>query len=472
MMCVDRVSTALIAALLLGGCTSTGVIENQPIPAGLDRSQTYTIANYTRSHPAGENNIFLAFSGGGTRAAALSYGVLKELRATHFEQDGVDTTLLRDVDRISSVSGGSFTAAYYGLFGDRIFEDFEQDVLRKDIQGDLTSAVLSPANLIGRAVKGESRTELAVRYYDRNIFEGKTFADMRPDAPFILINATDLAAESQFMFMQPQFDFLCSDLSTFKVARAVAASSAVPILFDPILVEKFDDCGFDAPEWLLESEQRAKREGDRRLAEQVRSFKFYLKKDGLRYAALVDGGVTDNIGLRALTRTLSLVGDLRGFYKERNPDGDTKRFVVIAINASTSVDTGIGSNREMPSLGATLSALTDVQLHLYNTETNALVKERLRHWAKELSTPERPIKDYFIEIEFDSVSDLEMRRLFNDIPTSFVLTDDQVDKLVQAAGKLLRKNPVYQQLLADIGAERDPIETAVAAEKATGVPGK
>ena len=469
---VETISAALIAALALSGCTSVGVIENQPIPADLDRSKTYTIANYVREHPAGENNIFLAFSGGGTRAAALSYGVLKELRATNFEQDGRARTLLSDVDRISSVSGGSFTAAYYGLFGDRIFEDFEQDVLRKDIQGDLTSAVISPINLIGRAFKGESRTELAVRYYDRNIFEGKTFADMRRDVPFILINATDLAAESQFMFMQPQFDFLCSDLSSFKVARAVAASSAVPILFDPILVEKFDDCGFVAPKWLLESEQRAKREGDRRLAEHVRSLNFYLREDGPHYAALVDGGVTDNIGLRALSRTLSLIGDLKGTYKQRNANSRTKRFVVLAINASTSVDTGIGKNREMPSLGATLSALTDVQLHLYNTETNALVKERLRHWAKELSTPELPIKDYFIEIEFDSVSDLELRRLFNDIPTSFVLTDGQVDKLIKAAGQLLRQNPVYQRLLADIGAEREPLETRSPTAKAAVVPGK
>jgi NTE family protein len=46
------------------------------------------------------------------------------------------------VDTISAVSGGSFTAANYGLFGDRIFEDFETRFLKKDIQGDLTKAVL------------------------------------------------------------------------------------------------------------------------------------------------------------------------------------------------------------------------------------------------------------------------------------------------------------------------------------------
>ena len=445
----------LVVATVLTGCTSVGVVDNQPITPEFDRSQGYSLDNYIRRHPAGETNMFLAFSGGGTRAAALSYGVLKELRATHFEKQGRRVSLLDEVDRISSVSGGSFTAAYYGLFGDRIFEDYEQVFLRKDVQGALTRQVINPINFLGRVFTGKSRTELAVEYYDRNIFEGKTFADMqRQEGPFILINATDLAAESQFMFMQPQFDFFCSDLNSFKVARAVAASSAVPIVFDPILVEHFPDCDFVAPQWMLDSEVRARETGDRRLKENLRAYQLYLSEDSPSYAALVDGGVTDNIGLRALSRTISFIGDLKAFHKKRQGKAGNKRFVVIAVNASTSVRTGIGDSRELPSLSATLGALTDVQLHLYNTETNALVKERLHQWAEELSTPEAPIKPYFIELEFESVTDLEMRRLFNDIPTSFSLTGEQVDHLIEAASSLLRDNPVYQELLADLGAER------------------
>jgi NTE family protein len=61
--------------------------------------------------------LLLTFSGGGTRAAALSYGVLEELRKTEVVIDGKKRRLLDEVDGISSVSGGSFTAGYYGLFG-------------------------------------------------------------------------------------------------------------------------------------------------------------------------------------------------------------------------------------------------------------------------------------------------------------------------------------------------------------------
>ena len=77
--------------------------------------------------------LILSFSGGGTRAAAFSYGVLEELARTEVNINSRKRRMIDEVDIISAVSGGSFTAAYYGLFGDRIFKDFESYFLKKDI---------------------------------------------------------------------------------------------------------------------------------------------------------------------------------------------------------------------------------------------------------------------------------------------------------------------------------------------------
>ncbi len=74
------------------------------------------------------------FSGGGTRAAALSYGVLKALANTHISTGGGGFRLLDKVGAISAVSGGSFTAAYYALYHDRIFDDFESKFLKRDVE--------------------------------------------------------------------------------------------------------------------------------------------------------------------------------------------------------------------------------------------------------------------------------------------------------------------------------------------------
>lgn len=443
-------SIAAVSALLLSACTTVGVVDNQRVGPEFDRHHAYTMNNHRRLRPNGENSIFLAFSGGGTRAAALAYGMLKELRDTKLPANADAQTLLDDVDRISSVSGGSFTSAYYGLFGDRIFEDFEEKFLRKDVQSDLALKVINPLRLFSST----SRTELAVDYYDRYIFEGKTFADMDPKRPMILINATDLMAEAQFIFFQPQFDFLCSDISSFNVARAVAASSSVPLLFEPILVQNYRNCGFQAPDWLNNARVRAKRDDNRRLGEVVRSFDKYLEPDGPDYAALVDGGITDNIGLRTLTRSVSVIPDRKAYFERVNKYDRPKRFIVIAINASTAADTGIGRSLTMPSISATVGALTDVQLHLYNTETNAVVKEGLQRWAQEVSTPEQPVIPYFIELDAAGIEDPEIRKAFNATPTSFRLTEEQVDLMIELGGSLLRNHPTYQALLQDLGAQR------------------
>ena len=45
---------------------------------------------------------------------------------------------------------------------------------------------------------------------------------------------TDMTAGQEFSFTQDFFDWLCVDLNDVEIARAVAASSAVPLIFSPI----------------------------------------------------------------------------------------------------------------------------------------------------------------------------------------------------------------------------------------------
>lgn len=97
----------------------------------------------------------LAFSGGGTRAAALSYGVLKAMRDTRIKIDGQQTRFLDEIDIITSVSGGSFTSAYYGLHGEKIFTDFEDAFLRRDVEGALIAKLFNPFRWFGSTGRTE-----------------------------------------------------------------------------------------------------------------------------------------------------------------------------------------------------------------------------------------------------------------------------------------------------------------------------
>ena len=141
---------ALAGAITLAGCGTVAPI-NPPIER-VDTTSGYRMARLVkrelrRNHP--EAMVLLAFSGGGTRAAALSYGVLEELRRTHISVGGQpepDRSFLDEVDMVTGVSGGSFTALAYALYGERLFTEFEPRFLKRDVQGELIARALNPRN--------------------------------------------------------------------------------------------------------------------------------------------------------------------------------------------------------------------------------------------------------------------------------------------------------------------------------------
>ena len=123
--------------------------------------------------------------------------------------------------------------------------------------------LLDPA----RWFSSHGRTEMAVDYYQQVLFGQATFADLlKRDGPLILINSSDLGHGVRFSFVQEYFNLLCSDLASFPLARAVTASSAVPVIFDPVVVENFSGCSKTMPQWLLEARQRLPDNADVRLA--------------------------------------------------------------------------------------------------------------------------------------------------------------------------------------------------------------
>lgn len=431
--------------LFTSGCASYGVIENKAITIH-PSMQEYSIESYASSKEDNEIFLLLSFSGGGTRAAAMAYGVMLELRETNVKLGHGSTRLLDEIDTISSVSGGSFTAAYYGLHGEEMFDNFEEVFLRKNVEKPQIYSLFNPLNWFSK----KGRTERAVKYYQKHIFHGATYADMmKPERPLIVINASDLAYGVRFSFIQEYFNLLCSDLLSFPVARAVTASSAVPVAFNPIVVENFPGCAKHNPEWLKVIRKRAHDEHNSELATLASGLESYGDKEQRKYIHFVDGGITDNIGLRALYDVVELTGGPGEFMKitDQRP---SKKWVVIAVDASTSPVYAMDETNKQPSMKEAMSAMSGVQLHRYNAASIDLLQNSLFKWADILSTPENTIQPYFIEVSFEDIKESPLRKFFNAVPTSFFLVDEQVDKLIQAGRQLLRDNPDFQKLLADM----------------------
>ncbi len=434
----------LIGTLVLQGCATVYKPQNRGIHA-IDNAKGYRLMK-SRNGDYGDHLVFLAFSGGGTRAAALSYGVLQELRDTQVDSRGRRVRLLDEVDNISSVSGGSFTAAYYGLFGDRTFTDYEKVFLRQGIQGTLIGQLFNPAYWWNSLFSAFDRTEMAIEFYDNHIFERKTFADFDlKNGPYIEINATDLGNATRFSFIQAYFDLICSDLNAFSVARAVTASSAVPVAFPTVVLENFSgDCDI-SQSGIVRFLNQPENSKDPRLAELQKRLASYTDRKEHPYIHLVDGGLSDNLGLRALTDRIETVGS--GLLLQTSGKLPTD-VLVISVNAEVDPERGIDRSAAKPSVVDTINAFSDVQMSLYNNETKLLLSNKLKDLESTMAARGLNVRFHTAEVSFASIQAKTLKSYFNNLPTTLELSDIEVDMLIDAGRDLLRKDPGFKGFLA------------------------
>jgi NTE family protein len=439
---MGRSKRAALVALALAalGC-GTYFHLNQPLERW-DRSQGYRKELHPRPEASDELVLMLAFSGGGTRAAAFAYGVLEELAVTHVAFDGRVRSLVDEIDQVSSVSGGSFIAADLGLRGRKMFDDFPARFLERDVQSALLVRLLWPINWLKLFSPYWERSDLAADYYDREIFDRARFRDLeRGEGPFVVILATDLTTGSPFAFVQEMFDYLCSDLSDYPVARAVASSSAVPIVLSPITLRNYDGCGFEAPRW-VKSALVPGGELDRQYVN-ARNLTGYLAKKR-RYVRLIDGVVSDNLGVRGPFEKWAAVDP-----PASRPPGDrTREVVLVIVNAQTTPDEVWDSVDLLPSLGAILDAATSAQVNRYNFETIDLMKQRFKSWNARTKSWDPPRRATLIETSFVDVKDPAERKYLNGLGTSLHLPAEDVTRLRHAARAALREDPKFQALIA------------------------
>ncbi len=442
----------LMTVLAVSGCATRN--WNQPIDK-LDPGAAY---DFRTRLPANADDVFviLAFSGGGTRSAAFAYGVLEKFRDTKIVIGGQQRRLLDEVDVITSVSGGSFTAAYYGLFGDRIFTDFKPRFLLRNTQSDLYQLLFNPLNLTRLASGDFNRSDLAARWFDRELFEHKTFAELSLDAlPFVIINASDLNNGATFSFIQQQFDFLCSSLSAYPVANAVAASSAVPAVFATIALRNYEDCPQRHVGWvdqaLAEDNQL-----DRRYAV-ARTLERYSRPDRMPVVQLVDGGVTDNLGVRGSMMSpvahYGNVPDMAGAFTAQQL-ARVRQVLVVVANAQVYREYDWSLGGDEPGMIGSVRASFDAALGILNTETASLAKQGFQMWQQRINATRGasmpPVSVYFSVLTFNHITDRDEREYFEALPTAFHLEPRDVDAVSGLAGRLLDESPEFIEFVKTV----------------------
>jgi NTE family protein len=80
------------------------------------------------------------------------------------------------------------------------------------------------------------------------------------------------------------------------------------------------------------------------------------------------------------------------------------------------------------------------------------MRDSLEKWARQLPPDAKkgPVQVYVPELTFESITNDQERNFFNDVPTSFSLPDQTVDRLIEAGRRLLRESPDFQRLTANL----------------------
>ena len=415
-----------------------------------------------------EDLVILAFSGGGTRAAAFSYGVLETLRDTEVSTaSGRKSRLLDEVDVITGVSGGSFTALGYGLYRDRLFDLFEKSFLQRDVQGTLVRRVLNPLNWPALGSAGWGRSELAAQLYDEILFHDATFADLeRAGGPVIAVGATELTSGARIVFLPQNFDVMCADLSSFKLSRAAAASSAVPVVLSPVTINNYGGtCGYREPMWLRAfAEQKNPPRPAGRILKRLEELEQLDDASEDRYFHLVDGAVSDNLGLRGVLDFLEAFEALR-LAGQPTPLDHVRRIIIFVVNSASAPSFDWNGKENSPGALSILVKAAGVPVDRYASESIELLRDIDARW-----TAQRAIRDsaafdkakdpavgwvanavnadiFAIEVSFRMLADKKERDYLNQLPTSFALPAEAVDRLRAAATRIILASPDFREML-------------------------
>jgi NTE family protein len=280
------------------------------------------------------------------------------------------------------------------------------------------------------------------------------------------------------------FGALCSDLASYPISLAVAASAAVPVVFAPIVIQGFPGgCSVPLPDWV----QRVRNRQD--APPVLKLFANALERyhsGEVRYVKLLDGGLVDNYGLAGLT-IARLASDTP--YGPLEPEEGVKlrRMLFLVVDAGRAPSGAWSQTVAGPSGVTLVTAASDTA-----TESGAVGsysafqdtmdewQESLINWRCKLTAADRrrfgapagwncrDVKFFVGRVAFDQL-DPQRRIALNAVETRFVLPPQQVDMLIDAGRDALKANGTFRSFLGSLG--RGPWRgTPVAAPAASPAP--
>jgi predicted acylesterase/phospholipase RssA len=395
--------------------------------------------------------MMVAFSGGGSRAAAVGWKTLETLKGTAcpFTANGrqMESNLAREIDMVAGISGGSFAAAAWCLSGGDL-APFQKRFVERDIQGALARNLFSWKGIVAAFSRRYARINFAAELYDQEVYDSKTFADL-PARPILRIHSTDLALGRRFTFTPDTFVRLGSDLGSYPVGYACAASSAFPILLTPLTLRNYGpplDLSQDVEYVLGHENARTDLNADLK----VKAWEYYNNKTN-EYIHLADGGLVDNQGLQSILDEFETNGIInRRINYSKVP---LKRLIIVNVNAGVAGENKNGRSPAPPSVASVVESSMISSMDVLSARRWMDIRDKCDEMYKatidrgantpSLSQLEEP---YRIEVSFRNIRDPELRRRAMALPTSFKLSAEQLALIDKVVPELVKEDPEFHRL--------------------------
>jgi NTE family protein len=455
--------------------------------------------------------VVVTFSGGGIRAASLAFGALQGLDGLSKQPDG--SSLIDRIDYVSSVSGGSVTAGWFAMNGASGLrgpagDAYQKNFLERSHTWPIAARGLNPVALGGYLFTDYKRIDVLADYFASGPIGKATMAEVTKryserKSPFVILNAADMTYGYGFSFTQNNFDLLCSDLSSFRLADAVAASAAFPFAFSPITLRNYSGPGcawqqqegwkkHGQPAWIngmleyydvamLGSQARSPAPNDIPFLREARIRNTFLRGEN-KYVHLLDGGLVDNLGIKPLIMMDDIPSEepgLRNRYRPeqiRAPFDKVREILFVVVNARSDNPSDNNQREYPPGLFDTFSSVVGSPLdssilniqHQLTAELGSVTGKEPAFVAgmADAAAPRPPgapppvtgAKAYIATVDFDLIPDQiaagrndggDCRRDFKRLATSWSLEPKQIAALIGVSRALLSRSPGLAKFLED-----------------------
>jgi len=401
-----KLITIILLIISINSCASFSHTNKR-----LKQPTTSTKATLHISEDRGEKQkalFILSLSGGGMRSAYFSASIMLALE-TVFKDEGIN--LLKEVDIISSVSGGSLPAAYYVISKDpdddsgrvvsnRNWEhDIVTDLMSRNYRGKWLGNWFWPTNIAKYWFTAFDRSDIMAQTFADNMFDRKVFGqdlrfkDINPERPYLVLNATNGTTgsfSSLFRFTKENFEqTINSDINKYKISRAVMATASFPAAFNYMTLKNYHSNN---------------------------------------YVHVFDGGNSDNLGLKSVEEIIDI---------NKNK---YKKIIVLLVDAYTK-SKGVSpkdyDGRKMLDYAVDLNFIDSSDSLLSNNRDQII-----KHLITELGGLGSQHEFVFHHIQFNDISDSDLNKRLNAIKTDFRIRNDAsgTGAIEEAVAKLIVKD--------------------------------